>query len=162
MYNMVIYITKPLRKSCMTFHNSTGIQYYVIFKIKIMQCLFFKERLPAAKSERKKNVKSVYFIELVGRSSPGNKSSQYYLVYTKFVQQLSSLASKLCVQLLTNDTKQSLPYLVRVIWNVLYPAMKEESRVRLCLPEPPTPTASAWPLGVRIIREIFTRWVMAS
>ena len=53
-------------------------------------------------------------------------------------------------------------YLVKVIWNVLYPAMKEASLVSDCLPEPPTPTRRACPLGVRMIREIFTRWVMAS
>lgn len=53
-------------------------------------------------------------------------------------------------------------YLVSVIWNVLYPAINEDSLVKLCLPEPPTPTNKAWPLGVLITREILTRLVMAS
>ena len=46
------------------------------------------------------------------------------------------------------------PHLVSVIWKILYPAIKEASRVRDCLPEPPTPTRRAFPQGVRIIREI--------
>ena len=45
-------------------------------------------------------------------------------------------------------------HLVNVIWKILYPAMKEANRVRLCLPEPPTPTNRAWPRSVRMIREI--------
>jgi len=53
-------------------------------------------------------------------------------------------------------------YLVRVIWKVRYPAMKEARRVNDCFPEPPTPTSSAWPRGVRMIREILIRWRIAS
>jgi hypothetical protein len=49
-----------------------------------------------------------------------------------------------------------------VIWKFLYPAMNEASLVKLCLPDPPTPTSRAWPRGVRITREIFTKFVMAS
>ena len=45
-------------------------------------------------------------------------------------------------------------YLVKVIWNILYPAMKEANRVRDCFPEPPTPTSNAFPRGVLMIREI--------
>ena len=50
----------------------------------------------------------------------------------------------------------------KVIWNVLYPAMNEANFVNDCLPEPPTPTSSAWPLAVRMIRDILTRFVIAS
>ena len=46
---------------------------------------------------------------------------------------------------------------VRVIWKILYPAMKEANLVRLCLPEPPTPTSRALPLSVRMMREIWIR-----
>ena len=46
-------------------------------------------------------------------------------------------------------------YLVKVIWNILYPAMKEANRVRDCFPEPPTPTSNAFPRGVLMIREIW-------
>jgi len=53
-------------------------------------------------------------------------------------------------------------YLVRVIWKVRYPAMNDARRVSDCLPEPPTPTSSAWPRGIRMIREIVIKWVMAS
>ena len=52
--------------------------------------------------------------------------------------------------------------LVRVIWKVLYPAMKEASLVRDCFPEPPTPTSRALPRGVRMMRDTFTRCIMAS
>lgn len=47
-------------------------------------------------------------------------------------------------------------YRVRVIWKILYPAMNEASLVRLCFPEPPTPTNKALPLGVRIILDTYT------
>lgn len=47
-------------------------------------------------------------------------------------------------------------YRVRVIWKILYPAMNEASLVRLCLPEPPTPTNKALPPGVRIILDTYT------
>jgi hypothetical protein len=40
--------------------------------------------------------------------------------------------------------------------------MNDDSRVKLCFPEPPTPTNKEWPLGVLITREIFTKFVMAS
>ena len=53
-------------------------------------------------------------------------------------------------------------YLVSVIWKVLYPAMYDARRVRDCFPEPPTPTNKACPLGVRMMREMRTRLVMAS
>ena len=46
-------------------------------------------------------------------------------------------------------------YLERVIWKILYPAIKEANLVRDCLPEPPTPTRRALPQGVRIIRDIW-------
>lgn len=45
-------------------------------------------------------------------------------------------------------------HLVSIIWKMLYPAMNEAKRVKLCFPDPPTPTSSALPLTVRIIREI--------
>lgn len=48
-----------------------------------------------------------------------------------------------------------IQYLERVIWKILYPAMKEANLVRDCLPEPPTPTRRALPHGVRIIRDIW-------
>lgn len=51
---------------------------------------------------------------------------------------------------------------MRVIWKVLYPAMKEASLVRDCFPEPPTPTSRALPRGVRMMRDTFTRCIMAS
>ena len=47
-----------------------------------------------------------------------------------------------------------LSYLVNVIWNIWYPAIKEANLERLCFPEPPTPTSNAFPHDVRIIREI--------
>lgn len=47
-------------------------------------------------------------------------------------------------------------YRVRVIWKILYPAMKEANLVRLCLPEPPTPTSRALPPAVRIILDTYT------
>lgn len=53
-------------------------------------------------------------------------------------------------------------HLVSVIWKILYPAIKEASLVRDCLPDPPTPTRRALPHGVRIIREIWyekTVWI---
>lgn len=59
-------------------------------------------------------------------------------------------------------TNKEHPYLVSVIWKVLYPAMKEANLVNDCLPDPPTPTKRAWPLGVLIMREILTKWIMAS
>jgi len=40
--------------------------------------------------------------------------------------------------------------------------MNEANFVKDCLPEPPTPTKSACPLGVRIIRDILIRLVIAS
>ncbi len=40
--------------------------------------------------------------------------------------------------------------------------MNDASLVRLCLPDPPTPISRAFPRGVRRIREIRIRWVMAS
>lgn len=46
-------------------------------------------------------------------------------------------------------------YRVRVIWKILYPAMNEASLVKLCLPEPPTPTNKALPPGVRIILDTY-------
>ena len=46
-------------------------------------------------------------------------------------------------------------YLVSVIWNILYPAMKDASLVRLCFPEPPTPTNKAFPRGILIILDIW-------
>lgn len=49
-------------------------------------------------------------------------------------------------------------YLVNIIWNVSYPATKDASLVKLCFPEPPTPTKRAFPRGVRITREICVRW----
>lgn len=52
--------------------------------------------------------------------------------------------------------------LVRVIWKVLYPAINEASRVRDCFPDPPTPTNKACPFGVLMMRDIFTRLVIAS
>ena len=52
------------------------------------------------------------------------------------------------------DTQQNEKYLVRVMWNVLYPAMKEASLVSDCLPDPPTPTKRTLPPGCRRIREI--------
>lgn len=55
-----------------------------------------------------------------------------------------------------------VPDLVRVIWKVWYPAMNEANLVRLCFPDPPTPTSRAFPCGVRRIREIRIRWVIAS
>lgn len=51
---------------------------------------------------------------------------------------------------------------VSVIWKVWYPAMKDASLVRLCFPEPPTPTSRALPCGVLRMREIRIRWIMAS
>lgn len=47
-------------------------------------------------------------------------------------------------------------YRVRVIWKMSYPAMNEASLVKLCLPEPPTPTNKALPPGVRIILDTYT------
>ena len=47
-----------------------------------------------------------------------------------------------------------LSYLVNVIWNIWYPAIKEANLERLCFPDPPTPTSNAFPHDVRIIREI--------
>lgn len=46
-------------------------------------------------------------------------------------------------------------YRVRVIWKKSNEAMNEASLVRLCLPEPPTPTNNALPPGVRIIRDTY-------
>ena len=40
---------------------------------------------------------------------------------------------------------------------MLYPAMYEARRVRLCFPDPPTPTSKALPLSVRMIREIYRK-----
>lgn len=52
--------------------------------------------------------------------------------------------------------------LVSVIWKVWYPAMNDASLVRLCFPEPPTPTSRAFPCGNRRILEIRIRWIVAS
>jgi len=43
-------------------------------------------------------------------------------------------------------------YLDNVIWKLRYPAINEASFVRDCLPEPPTPTSKALPMGVYRIR----------
>ena len=40
--------------------------------------------------------------------------------------------------------------------------MKDASRVRLCLPDPPTPTNKALPRSVRMRRDIFIKWTIAS
>ena len=40
--------------------------------------------------------------------------------------------------------------------------MNEANLVKLCLPDPPTPTSSALPLSVPIKRDIFIKWTMAS
>lgn len=45
-------------------------------------------------------------------------------------------------------------YLVSVIWKMLYPAMYDAKRVKLCFPDPPTPTSRALPLSVRMTLEI--------
>lgn len=47
-------------------------------------------------------------------------------------------------------------YRVRVIWKKSNEAMKEASLVKLCLPEPPTPTSKALPPGVRIILDTYS------
>ena len=47
-----------------------------------------------------------------------------------------------------------LLYLLRVIWNILYPAINDANLVSDCFPEPPTPTNRALPRGVRIILDI--------
>ena len=72
----------------------------------------------------------------------------------KLIMSLKRLANDhgSCLQFF--DCTLKTPYLVSVIWNILYPAIKEASRVRDCLPEPPTPTRRAFPHGVRMIREI--------
>lgn len=53
-------------------------------------------------------------------------------------------------------------HLLSVIWKVWYPAMNDANLVRLCFPDPPTPTSRPFPCGVRRIREIRIRWVIAS
>jgi hypothetical protein len=40
--------------------------------------------------------------------------------------------------------------------------MKAASRVRLCRPEPPTPTSRAFPLGCRSTRQMREMWCSAS
>mmetsp|Transcript_60212 Transcript_60212/g.148103 ORF Transcript_60212/g.148103 Transcript_60212/m.148103 type:complete len:202 (-) Transcript_60212:801-1406(-) len=52
-----------------------------------------------------------------------------------------------------SSRNSALPYpRVSSIWKLLYSAMKADSRVRLCFPEPPSPTSIAFPLGERRIR----------
>lgn len=53
-------------------------------------------------------------------------------------------------------------YLVKIIWKVSYPAIYDASLVRLCFPDPPTPTNNAFPCGVRMIRDILIKWLIAS
>lgn len=60
------------------------------------------------------------------------------------------------------STYTALCYLVKVIWKLSYPAMYDASLVRLCFPDPPTPTNNAFPCGVRIIRDILIKWMIAS
>lgn len=62
----------------------------------------------------------------------------------------------------TKDVTKIITHLVIVIWKFLYPGMKEASLVSDCLPLPPTPTSMALPRGVRIIRDIRIRWIIAS
>lgn len=40
--------------------------------------------------------------------------------------------------------------------------MYDANLVRLCFPDPPTPTNNAFPWGVRIIRDILIKWMIAS
>lgn len=40
--------------------------------------------------------------------------------------------------------------------------MYDASLVRLCFPDPPTPTNNAFPCGVRIIRDTLIKWMIAS
>lgn len=40
--------------------------------------------------------------------------------------------------------------------------MYDASLVRLCFPDPPTPTNNAFPCGVRIIRDILIKRIIAS
>lgn len=44
-------------------------------------------------------------------------------------------------------------YRVIAIWKVLYPAIKDDSLVSDCFPEPPTPTNITFPRGWRIARD---------
>lgn len=53
------------------------------------------------------------------------------------------------------EDHSSIYYRVRVIWKKSNEAMNEASLVKLCLPEPPTPTSKALPPGVRIILDTY-------
>mmetsp|Transcript_14093 Transcript_14093/g.33800 ORF Transcript_14093/g.33800 Transcript_14093/m.33800 type:complete len:251 (+) Transcript_14093:3634-4386(+) len=48
-----------------------------------------------------------------------------------------------------------------VIWKMKAPEMYAASRVRLCLPEPPTPTSMALPRGRSMMRVMRVTWSMA-
>mmetsp|Transcript_13360 Transcript_13360/g.32664 ORF Transcript_13360/g.32664 Transcript_13360/m.32664 type:complete len:278 (-) Transcript_13360:588-1421(-) len=64
--------------------------------------------------------------------------------------------------LMSSNRLVVLYVLVTVIWNVYAPAMYAASRDSDCLPEPPTPTSSAWPLGLDTMREMRHTCFMAS
>lgn len=53
-------------------------------------------------------------------------------------------------------------YLVIAIWKVLYPATKEANLVMDCFPDPPTPTSTKLPRGMRMVLEMIRMCRMAS
>ena len=57
------------------------------------------------------------------------------------------------VTLIDSVSLESSHYRVSVIWKVLYPAIKDDSLVSDCFPEPPTPTNITFPRGWRITRD---------
>ena len=52
--------------------------------------------------------------------------------------------------------------LVTAIWNVLYEAIKEANLVKLCFPDPPTPTSIMFPPGFLIALAILSKCQTAS
>ena len=89
-----------------------------------------------------------------------SSSNNKLMLFTFFRKTSTSLATYSSVPRLYNSSGNADRD--RVIWKVLYPAMNDASLVSDCLPEPPTPTSSAWPFGVRMMREILMRFVIAS
>ena len=51
---------------------------------------------------------------------------------------------------------------VMIDWKKVQPATYAPRRVRVCLPEPPTPTSSAEPRGVRMMRQMRMKCIRAS
>lgn len=104
-----------------------------------------------------------FFFKLVQKSLPEDKM---LLRYSRNPSSLISKSVKMKVVPLPwtpqdryNNFKSSRKFAtlyerVSVIWNVLYPAMKEANFVSDCFPDPPTPTNMTFPRGCLITREI--------